>query len=153
MSKQQERICILCSTRYFGAPLSFCNACEIANQAPVGGEAKQGPTLFSGDPEGVRKDDGKPSMGLIPPEAELAEAHVWGYGATKYGLHNWRKGMSITRILSCLQRHLTAIKQGEDYDPETKQPHAAHIRTNAAMLIAFLDRPELDDRYKKPGAE
>jgi hypothetical protein len=48
--------------------------------------------------------------------------------------------------LSCLQRHLCAIKSGEDIDKESGQPHAAHIRANAAMLIEFMGREDLDDR-------
>jgi len=98
---------------------------------------------------GKRLDAGKAPMGLIPARAEFAEAMVWGQGAEKYGLHNWRAGMTVTRILGCLQRHLAAIKEGEDYDKESGQPHAAHIRCNAAMLIEFLGRDDLDDRYKR----
>jgi hypothetical protein len=122
-------------------------ACGVCNRRKAE-KAAEGSAIYAKDPEGVRKDAGKAPMGLIPPEAEEAEAHVWGAGAGKYGQFNWRKGMSLTRIIGCIQRHLAAIKRGEDYDKETGQPHAAHIRANAAMLIAFLGREDLDDRYK-----
>lgn len=105
--------------------------------------------MYEKDPKGVRKDTDKAPLALIPPEALIAEAYVWGLGAEKYGQWNFRQGMSYTRIISSLLRHATAISMGEDTDPESGQPHAAHIRANAAMLICFLGRKDLDDRYKK----
>ncbi len=102
-----------------------------------------------GKPGGLRFDSGKPPVALIPPKADEAEAMVWALGAEKYGMWNWREGMTIMRILSCIGRHVNKIKAGEDYDSETGQPHAAHIRCNAAMLIEFLGREDLDDRFRK----
>jgi len=109
--------------------------------------------------KGLKYDDNKPMMYLIPPLAEEAEARVWTYGDKKYTdpvtgepvLFNWKKGITYSRILSSLQRHLLAIKKGEDIDPETGELHAAAIRCNAAMLIEFTltKRTELDDRDKK----
>ena len=102
---------------------------------------------------GVKFDEKKAPLALIPPEAEEEEARVWQAGATKYGLWNWRGGLSYLRILSALLRHTHAIIRGEDKDPETGLLHAAHIRCCAAMLIVFQkeERKELDDRYKKGG--
>lgn len=109
------------------------------------------PSSWSRAPEmgtGKRYNAGKPPLDLIPAKAEVEEAKVWGAGAAKYGRHNWLGGMPYSTVIGSLQRHLNAIKSGEDYDPETGALHAGHIRCNAAMLIEFLDRPELDDRYK-----
>ncbi len=103
------------------------------------------------EPGGLRFDAGKAPVALIPPKADEAEAMVWAAGAEKYGMWNWKKGMTIMRILSCIGRHVNKIKAGEDYDSESGQPHAAHIRCNAAMLIEFLGREDLDDRA--PAAE
>lgn len=111
-------------------------------------KAKQ-KSLYRKDPKGVRNDYGKAPLALIPPEAEYYEALVWGQGAEEYGLWNFRQGMSITRILSSLLRHANHIKQGIDYDKKSGLPHAAHVRANAAMLICFLGREDLDDRYKQ----
>lgn len=76
------------------------------------------------------------------------EAKVWAFGAKKYGVHNFREGISYLRILSALRRHTNAIIRGEDRDPETGCLHAAHVRCCAAMLIVFHGRQDLDDRYK-----
>jgi hypothetical protein len=97
---------------------------------------------------GKKFDEKKPPMGLIPAEAEIYEALVWGQGAKKYGVHNFREGITFLRIIGGIQRHLAAIKLGQDIDHETGLPNAAAIRCGAAMLIAFMDRVDLDDRYK-----
>lgn len=101
-------------------------------------------------PEGLKYDDGKPLLALVPARALEEEAKVWTFGANKYGTWNWKKGLVITRIMSALLRHAFAIMRGEDIDPESGCHHAAHIRCCAAMLIEFhyANRKELDDREK-----
>lgn len=108
------------------------------------------------EPSGVKHDQEKPMMALIPARAAEEEAWVWTFGARKYGLHNWRRGLTYMRIVSAILRHTYAILRGEDIDPESGKLHAAHIRCDAGMLIEFyLDgRNDLDDRhtYEKPEA-
>jgi hypothetical protein len=108
-------------------------------------------TLSSTD-QGVKHDDTKPIMALIPPSALDEEAKVWTFGMKKYAAFNWIKGFKYLRILSALMRHTTAILRGEDVDAESGCLHAAHIRCCAAMLIEFhlQKRTDLDDRiYSK----
>jgi hypothetical protein len=97
---------------------------------------------------GLKYDNEKPMMALIPPSALEAEARVWTYGAKKYDNWNWTKGIKYTRILSAILRHTMEIMKGNDVDPESGELHAASIRCNAAMLIEFVmtNRVELDDR-------
>lgn len=97
--------------------------------------------------KGIKYDQEKAPLALIPPEAEEEEARVWQAGAEKYGVHNFRGGLSYLRILSALRRHTNAIICGEDTDPETGCMHAAHIRCCAAMLLVFKNRKDLDDRF------
>lgn len=97
-----------------------------------------------------RFNSGKIRFTLIPVEAEEAEARVWMKGAIKYGERNWEKGLSFLSILDSLDRHMKALKKGELIDSETGEPHAAHIRCNAAMLIVFeKTHPELNDLIRK----
>lgn len=100
---------------------------------------------------GVKHDQEKSMVGLIPARAAEEEGYVWGMGAKKYGYHNWRKGLTILRICGAILRHTFAIMRGEDLDPESGRHHGAHIRCDAGMLIEFYyeGRIELDDRYKK----
>lgn len=99
---------------------------------------------------GVKHDQEKSMVGLIPPRALLEEGYVWGMGAKKYSPHNWRGGLTILRLCGAIMRHTIAIMAGEDIDPESGRHHAAHIRCDAGMLIEFFyeNRAELDDRYK-----
>ncbi len=99
---------------------------------------------------GIKFDQEKPAVGLIPATAMEEEGYVWGLGERKYGTHNWRKGLTILRICGAILRHTIAIMRGQDIDPESGKHHGAHIRCDAAMLIEFYyeGRTELDDRYK-----
>lgn len=42
--------------------------------------------------KGIKYDDGKLRIDLIPPEVIRALAMVFAYGADKYGRWNWEKG-------------------------------------------------------------
>lgn len=97
---------------------------------------------------GVKFDNEKPMIAYIPAEALLEEAKVWSFGAKKYGMWNWSKGLAYTRIVSALLRHTIEIMKGNDVDEESGQLHAAHIRCCAGMLIYFYQqkREDLDDR-------
>lgn len=85
-------------------------------------------------------DSGKPPISLIPRSAIEAEARVLGFGAEKYGRDNWRKGMSWSRVVDAIQRHALAIADGELTDPESGEPHAAHIRAGCGFLIEYAEK-------------
>lgn len=96
---------------------------------------------------GKRFNLDKPRLELLVPEAMEAEARVWAMGAEKYGEYNWQKGMKWTIILACILRHTFAIMRGEDFDKESGELHAAHIKCNASMLIYYFHHfKEGDDR-------
>lgn len=100
---------------------------------------------------GKKYDSAKPPMDLIPSEAQLEEARVFGFGAGKYGRFNYCEGIQYTRLIAAAERHLAAIKSGEDVDPESGFKHWAHVRCCMSMLARMeLLHPELDDRYKVP---
>lgn len=100
---------------------------------------------------GIKHDNEKPMLALIPPRALEEEGHVWTFGAKKYGNWNWKKGLAYTRIISAMLRHTLALMRGEDIDSESGRHHAAHIRCCAGMLLEFhfTGRIELDDRDKE----
>lgn len=88
----------------------------------------------------MKFDSGKPPISLIPRSAIEAEARVLGFGAEKYGRDNWRKGMSWSRVVDAIQRHALAIADGELTDPESGEPHAAHIRAGCGFLIEYAEK-------------
>lgn len=96
---------------------------------------------------GKKFDQIKPRTDLLPIEPLIQASRVFGHGAAKYGAHNWRKGLTTTRLYAALLRHLFAWMAGEDFD-KSGEPHLAHALCELLMLIQTLyDKPELDDRY------
>ena len=97
--------------------------------------------------EGLRFNTGKTRHDLVPSYAQEQYAKVMTFGSTKYAERNWEKGMKWSKVLASLERHLQAIKRGEDYDPETLLLHSAHIMCNAAFITEYYKiYPEGDDR-------
>ena len=96
---------------------------------------------------GIKKDDGKVRMDLLPPRALIEVAKTYTYGAGKYADFNWQNGIAWSRIYAAAQRHLHAFWMGEDLDPESCLYHLAHAVFNCLTLIEYYrTHPELDDR-------
>ena len=96
----------------------------------------------------LKYDNGKAPISLIPVEAVIGEAAVFGFGATKYGRHNFRLGLEHTRVLDAAMRHILAIVNGEDIDPESGLPHWAHARCCLAMYAFYqVNGIGIDDRH------
>ena len=68
---------------------------------------------------GLKYDDGKPRLDLVPPEAVMALGRVLTYGAEKYAPNSWR-GVEPERYVAALLRHLMAYQMGETHDPESE---------------------------------
>src|SRR5690606_6556246 len=87
-----------------------------------------------------RKDDtGKLRWGLLrrslvgPLESVI---RVLMYGANKYGDENWQAVENgKARYRDALDRHLAEIDKGVLVDPDTGEPHLAHVATNALFLL------------------
>lgn len=99
---------------------------------------------------GVKHDQGKPRMSLVPQDALLATAEVFTFGAQKYADHNWAKGMRWCRLIDACQRHIAAFLNGEDTDKESGKSHLAHLSCDALMLLGLTIRNKgTDDRFKE----
>lgn len=94
---------------------------------------------------GLKFDDGKPRMDLLPMDALEAIAKVLGFGAKKYGDHNWSKGIAWGRLAGAALRHLGAWMRGVELDAESGLPHLHHFGCCALMLIALVLRKKGDD--------
>lgn len=80
----------------------------------------------------------------------LEASHVFDYGRAKYAEWNWAKGMPWSVPLACAARHLVAILDGQDADPESTRLHSGHVACNLVMLLTYIrtyiegdDRPRL----------
>jgi hypothetical protein len=100
--------------------------------------------------EGLRYNEGKPRVDLVPPSAILELAKVLTVGAKKYEVRNWEKGMDHSKCYASAMRHLLKYWAGEDRDEETGELHLSHVLTNIAFLIEYQKTcPHLDDRPTK----
>lgn len=98
---------------------------------------------------GLKFDTNKPRMDLLDFDALEGLAKVLTFGAQKYAAHNWRGGISYSRLTAAMLRHLAAIQRGEDIDPESGLPHVDHLGCCWMFLSNMTKtRPDLDDRYR-----
>jgi hypothetical protein len=98
--------------------------------------------------EGVKHDGGKSPLDLLDPVALEGIAAVLAFGAKKYAAHNWRGGISYSRLIAALLRHTFAILRGEYVDPESGLPHIDHVGCCWMFLSNMMKtRPDLDDLY------
>jgi len=98
---------------------------------------------------GMKHDDGKLPMHLLDRTALISMAAVLQHGQLKYGAENWRDGIEYTRLISAAMRHLHALNDCQDVDPESGQLHAAHAMCSLMFLIWMMYyRSDLDDRWR-----
>ena len=98
---------------------------------------------------GMKYDAGKAPISLIDRHAIEEIAAVLAFGANKYAAHNWRNGISYSRLIDAALRHLFAFADGEDNDPESNLSHIAHAGCCVVFLLGMIaNKPEMDDRYK-----
>lgn len=97
--------------------------------------------------KGLRYDQDKPMMSLLPAAALVEVARVLTFGAKKYAANNWAKGMEWSRVENSLLRHYARYKAGERVDPESGLSHLAHLACNALFLLTYEIRGlGVDDR-------
>jgi len=97
--------------------------------------------------EGLKFDDDKIRLELLPPELMTAVGSILTFGAKKYTDRNWELGMDWSRVYGALLRHLNAWWSGDTFDPETGKSHLWHAGCCIAFLIAYEQRGTgTDDR-------
>lgn len=96
--------------------------------------------------------DRKVPVQLVPPAALAYIALGTGEGARKYGAFNWRETRveSMTYVGAML-RHLMSYLDGEDIDPESGNPHLAHLMASAAILADATESGQLIDNRPPSG--
>lgn len=110
---------------------------------------KHNPQLTKPSPSGLKYDDGKPRYDLLDKVFLDGVATVLGFGARKYAANNWRGGINFSRLIAAAGRHLAAISNGEDIDPESGLRHVDHLGCCVMFLSNMMaTRPDLDDRWK-----
>lgn len=90
--------------------------------------------------QGVKHDQSKPDLSLLPREFLVEVARAFEHGEKKYGRYNYRNGMDWHRILAAALRHLVAWNEGENLDPESGNNHLGHAGACIAMLLVYQSR-------------
>lgn len=87
------------------------------------------------DPK-IQQGAQKPPLAIIPLASMEACAMAFKEGRRKYGKASWRGAeLDTEEYCSAILRHAMAITNGEWIDPDSGNPHAAHIMATAAILI------------------
>lgn len=79
-------------------------------------------------------------------------AGVFKFAQKKYGnISSWRcrDDESVKRYKGAMLRHMLAIMNGEDIDPESGLPHLSHLMWCVASLLEFYIQDELNAKKKK----
>lgn len=108
--------------------------------------------------------DRKPPYKYLGRPFKDATAYAHLAGEMKYGPWNYLKGHTVMQLLEAIERHIEAVKSGEDYDSDCslrvgKLVH--HLGCAAAGINMYLQQAELgtlvDDRpwgeYRKESDE
>ena len=108
-----------------------------------------GQSAYNAAGQGIKNDTNKLQWHLLPLECFRGVVRVLEFGAKKYAMWNWTKGMPYSQTYNAAIRHLDAYMSGEELDPETGLCHLDH----AQCCLMFLkyhseNHPHLDDRFK-----
>jgi hypothetical protein len=93
---------------------------------------------------GARRDiqENKGRYDLLPPAAIFAVSRVFEEGAKKYGDHNWKKGIPLSRYLDSALRHTFKHMEGHRDEP--------HVAQAAWNLLAYINTAAMIERGLLP---
>ena|SRR6218665_2272260 len=98
-----------------------------------------------GTEKGVKLDDDKLRLDLVPPSLIIGVGEVLTFGAKKYTPNGWQHVPDAKqRYEAALMRHLMSYKAGEELDFESGLSHLKHLLTNAAFLLWFEEKEKME---------
>ena len=83
---------------------------------------------------GIKFDQGKLLWNLVPWEEMKSVVRVLMSGAKKYSPDNWMY-VDKERYRDAIMRHVIDYQGGESTDPDSGEPHLAHVVCNALFLM------------------
>ena len=98
--------------------------------------------------KGLKYDEGKPRLALVPPKSINAIGEVMTFGASKYYEGSWR-GVEVWRYRDALMRHLVEyLSDPQSIATDSGLPHLWHVTANASILCD-LENDILIERMKE----
>lgn len=103
-----------------------------------------------GEGKALTYDNGKAPLANLPWAAVEGMSRVQAYGHGKYkDFNNYRKGMEVTRNLSCALRHIKEYLEGHDVDAESGCHPLEHALCRVSFVLQNIaEGKAIDDRYK-----
>ena len=92
---------------------------------------------LSKDKKALRYNEGKLKWSMVHYQSLAPLVRVLMYGEKKYARDNWKKGLNREEILDSMMRHLTALIDGQEIDPESGEHHIGHIMCNCMFYSYF----------------
>ena len=104
--------------------------------------------LPSGTEGGVKDKAGKSRLSFLPWKAlhAVADVFVWAVETKGYPKDNWKK-VEKQDYLEAAARHLSAVFQGNRYDPQSKKLHLAHL--GCCVLVALWHEVNEEEQATK----
>jgi hypothetical protein len=105
------------------------------------------------NPKDVLAAKTKVPVHLLPAVGRIYGALACRDGAEKYGPYNWREeAISLMGYTGAMERHILAIRDGEDIAPDSLCEHLGHIIATASILLDARECNMLIDDRPAPGA-
>ena len=105
-------------------------------------------------PTAKKETIGKLRYDLLPISSLEELCKVYTYGVEKYGVDNWKIGLSYMTCFGSIIRHLFEWVQGVDVDRESGCKHLAHVAWWCFALMWYARKGKgVDDRDKDSSAE
>lgn len=97
----------------------------------------------------------KAPLRYVPAALAIEAAGPMDDGQRKYGAYNWRETpILMSGYIEAMERHLAALKDGQDFAEDSGYSHVGHIAAGAAILAdAKAHGTLIDDRHKGPAAD
>ena len=89
------------------------------------------------DGGGLRYNEGKNLLEIVPPEWVWGLGMVLTRGSMKYAIRNWERGMRWSICVGCVLRHIIKFICGERYDKETGCHHMFMAAWNCCALATY----------------
>lgn len=94
----------------------------------------------------------KVPLGLLPGAGKILGALAMADGAKKYEPYNWRdEKIQYTIYLDAIERHLIALRDGENLAQDSGVHHLGHIIAGASILADAIGGGFVVDNRPKAG--
>lgn len=119
-----------------------------ANWKEIGGFVDKPLENPSNPKDAEAQTKGKVRLDLLEPEGNRVTAEALAFGADKYGVENYVTVPIRFRVyLAAIERHIDALKRGEDVAEDSGIHHMGHIGANVHVFMAAMAAGQLvDDR-------